>query len=455
MEEKLWAGRFEKEQASAFNDINYSINEDIFLIKHDILASKAHARGLSKIGIFNEEELCKVLKALEDIAYEVKNSKVKPNASDEDVHMYLERLLTEKVGELGKRIHTARSRNDQTVTALKLWMKDACYEHLQGIKTLALTLKEIATENKEVLLSGSTHLQAAQPISLAFYFMNYAQKLKRDYHKIQEMIKTMDESPLGSGALAGVNYEIDRNFVAKEMGFKGIAENAMDAVSDRDFVCDYLYVISLCTAHLSQLAEDMIIWNSPMFSYITLSDEYSSGSSIMPQKKNPDGFELIRGKAAIASARLNAMLGTIKGLAMSYNKDLQADKKLVHEAYEDFSKVLRILPNMLATMKFNKKAMLNGLELGYVNATDLADALVERGLAFREAHHLVGELVKIANEQGKALEKLEISEFKAANELFDEWVYEVLDYMFSISRKKTEGSTNPAMLEKQINNYKI
>ncbi len=450
-QEKMWAGRFEKSQNPNFEAINCSIEQDKFLAKFDIQGSKGHVRGLTKLGIFSQEEENAVLCALDEIAKKIDAGEIEPLPTDEDVHMWVERLLTEKLGELGKKIHTGRSRNDQVVTSARLWMKAAYDEHQRDILKVVERLVKLAQEHRDVLLPGFTHLQAAQPITLGFYFMCYASKLKRDYERFSQSYGRLDVMPLGSGALAGANYSIDREFVASNLGFENISENAMDAVSDRDFVAEYLYLSSMLLTHLSSLSEDFILWNSQGYDFVTLADEFSSGSSIMPQKKNPDGFELIRGRAAVMSGRLMAMLGVMKGVPMSYNKDFQSDKELMYGAYKDVSLALNLLEPMLKTTKFNEEAMMNQLKKGYVNATDLADALVETGISFRQAHKLIGKVVGTAVKEGKALEELPQEYYeKELPMLTAKKIYETLDYKNCINNKKTEGSTAPKYVQKQI-----
>lgn len=448
--QKMWAGRFEEKQSNLFEEINYSIGEDKFLAPWDIEGSKAHAKGLHKIGIFKKEELDAVLSALDMLKNEIEKGDIQPGKDDEDVHMWVERLLTEKVGSLGKKLHTGRSRNDQVVTTARLWMKDAYKRNMGQILNLIECLTELAEEKQCVILPGMTHLQAAQPISLGFYFMAYASKFKRDFLKFQSGLSHLDVMPLGSGALAGANFPLDRGFVAQELEFATASENAMDAVSDRDFVTDYLYLASMVLNHMSSLCEDFILWNSPMVGFVELSDAYSSGSSIMPQKKNPDGFELIRGKAGVMAGRLMSMMSVIKGLPMSYNKDLQEDKAIMQGAYADLCKVLKVLPGMLKTTKYNEDKMLKALKKGYVNATDLADALAAKGMPFRDAHELVGKTVAYAAKEGKALEDLGKEYYKEHLPLPIDEIYEALDYKHCMNNKKTRGGTSSDFVKMQI-----
>ncbi len=447
---KMWKGRFSEDQTDLFEQINYSINDDKFLALYDIEGSKSHAKGLSKIGIFSEHELKKVINALDEIAKEISSGKICPISVDEDVHMWIERLLTEKLGVLGKRVHTGRSRNDQVVTAERIWMKHIYGDHIDDILKLIDTFVNLANKHISDLLPGFTHMQAAQPISLGFYFMNYAVKLKRDCSKLIGNYEYLNILPLGSGALSGANYPIDRNFVSSDLGFSAISENAMDSVSDRDFVSDYLYVCSLIFNHLSSLSEDFIIWNSPMFNFINMSDAFSSGSSIMPQKKNPDGFELIRGKASLMSGRLVSILNLTSGMPMSYNKDLQCDKKLMYDTYVDTNKVLKLLPDMLMSITYNTDVMFSSMKKGYINATDLADLMVKHGFSFREAHEITGKIVAYAVKNNIALEDLDEAFYKQMVNIPIEEIKKALDYKNCIDNKQTLGSTSIKYIEKQI-----
>ncbi len=447
---KMWHGRFKSSQDELFDAINKSIDLDAQLYHYEIKASIAHAKCLAEIGIYDHNELNTVIAALKKIEKSIKAGEIKPEEIDEDVHMWLERLLTESLGELGKKLHTARSRNDQVVTIVRLFLKD-CYQiHLEKLKEIITVLTKLAAEHKDTLMPAYTHLQAAQPISLGFYFCNYAYKLKRDYQKMQFFAENMNFCPLGSGAVSGVNYPLKRETTAKKLGFTAYIENALDAISDRDYVHDYLYINSLIYNHLSQLAEDFIIWNTPQFNFITLDDSFASGSSIMPQKKNPDAFELIRGKAAIANGRLAAISSLTKGIPSSYNKDLQEDKKLLFSAFDDLELALRLLPKLLLTTTFNKNNMLKAVKQGFLNATDLADELVKKGMAFREAHQTIGRLVALATEKGISLEELSLNDFKAENAIFGDWVYSVLGYNNCINNKQSAGSTKPEFVERQI-----
>ncbi len=455
MEKTMWSGRFKEAQHDAFKEINYSINDDMFLALWDIKTSRAHAKCLLQASILSDEDYQAISKGLSELEEQFLLNNLTPQSHDEDVHMWIERLLTEKIGAAGKKIHTGRSRNDQVATTLKLWLKDAYDKHLSELKTLIETLTDLAKDHINTIMPGCTHLQIAQPISLAFYFMAYAYKLKRDYQKGCDFLIHMDKCPLGSGALAGSNYELSRELTQTELGFAAICPNAMDAISERDYVADYLYFNTLIATHLSQMSEDFIIWQSSNYQYITLSDAFSSGSSLMPQKKNPDALELIRGKAAVINGRLNSLCGLLKGIPMSYNKDLQEDKRLVYQTYCDNRHILMVMPEMLKTTTYHADQMKAALRYSYANATYFADYLVMKGTPFRDAHHIVGQLVAHAIANKKELFELKLDELNAYCDkpIIDETIYDKIKYEQTIENKKTAGCTNQHEVNKMIADF--
>lgn len=409
MAAKLWEGRFSEAQSALFDDFNRSLAFDSFLVHADILGSGAHVAGLQAAGVLQPAEASRLLEALQEIdeALRLGTLKINPQTDgDEDVHMWLERQLTERTGNLGKRIHTGRSRNDQVATAMKLWLKERLGIQKQELISLMKTLLVLGETFAGNPMPGYTHLQPAQPITLGFHLLTYVAMLERDLKRLEALLASLDESPLGAGALAGTSYPIDRELTAQAMGFSRVALHAMDAVSDRDYVLDYLHMAAMCLMHLSRLAEELILWSTPRFGFVTLSDQWTSGSSMMPNKKNPDACELIRGKAAIASGRLSGMFGALKGLPLAYNKDLQEDKQIVLQGAGDLSKCLVAMREQLATATFHAETMAAALADGYVNATDAADWLVAQGVPFREAHQVSGALVKLAIAQGVAIEAL-------------------------------------------------
>ncbi len=439
--QKLWAGRFTSGQNSDFDTFNASIELDYYLAQVDIEGSKAHATGLCHIGILSESELNRTHVALDAIAGAIDSGAEIPLPQDEDVHMWIERLLTQVVGDLGKKIHTGRSRNDQVATDMKLWLRLKVNEHKGGLGELIAALVAQGEKHQGTLMAGYTHLQQAQPITLGFHLLTYVEMLKRDDLKADQMLVHLGLCPLGSGALAGVRYPLPRDLTATQLGFDGVVPHAMDGVSDRDYVVDYLYWVSVVLGHLSRLSEEMILWSTQHFGYLTLSDAMTSGSSIMPQKKNPDACELIRGKAAVAIGRLTAMQGVLKGLPLAYNKDLQEDKELIALATRDLSSSLRVMTGMLEEATFHPEVMLRALQMGYVNATDLADWLVSKGVTFREAHHLSGAMVLEAIKQGVPLEALALEDYQKVSPVFTEEIYEALAYESCIKKKTSSGST--------------
>ncbi len=442
MKKTMWGGRFKEAQHDYFKTINDSIEDDKFLAIWDIKTSLAHAKCLLEAEIIDQGAYQSIVAGLNEIAVQFATNSLQPQSCDEDIHMWIERLLTEKIGTAGKKLHTGRSRNDQVATTIKLWLKDAYDEHLKQLKLLIEALVKLSKEQIDTLMPGCTHLQIAQPISFAFYLTAYAYKLKRDYQKGCDLFAHLDTCPLGSGALAGSNYPLSRELSQSELGFAKICYHAMDAISDRDYIADYLYFGNLIVTHLSQMSEDFIIWQSPNYKYITLSDAFTSGSSLMPQKKNPDALELIRGKAAVMNSRLNGMFGIVKGLPMSYNKDLQEDKRLVYSAYQDLTSILAIMPHIIETTSYHADAMKAALKHSYSNATSLADTLVMKGVPFREAHHIAGQLVAKAIEEGKELYELDLAELKIYCPSIDEQIRQSTQYYKTIENKKTLGSTN-------------
>lgn len=448
--QKLWAGRFTQGQNTDFDTFNASIDLDGYLAQVDIQGSKAHAWGLCQIGILSEAELNTTENALDAIAEAIETGAEIPLDQDEDVHMWIERLLTAQVGDLGKKIHTGRSRNDQVATDMKLWLRLKVNEHKRGLRDLISALVSQGDKHQGTLMPGYTHLQQAQPITLGFHLLTYVEMLKRDDLKADQMLVHLGLCPLGSGALAGVRYGVPREEIAGQLGFDGIVTHAMDGVSDRDYVVDYLYWVSVVLGHLSRLSEEMILWSTQHFGYLTLSDAMTSGSSIMPQKKNPDACELIRAKAAIAIGRLTGMQSVLKGLPLAYNKDLQEDKELISLATRDLSSSLRVMTGMLEEATFHPEVMLRALQMGYVNATDLADWLVSKGVAFREAHHLSGAMVLEAIKQAVPLEVLGLECYQKVSPVFTEEIYEALAYENCIKKKTSSGSTAYVEVERML-----
>lgn len=427
---------------------------DIKLFEYDILGSVAHVKMLAKCNIILEDEAKLIINSLYQILEDFKSGKIEYEISDEDVHMLIEKQLIKRIGEVGKKVHTARSRNDQVALDERLFCREKNLYLQELIKTLINTIVNLAEENIDVIMPGFTHLQKAQPILFSHYILAYAQMLKRDLVRLRQNYSMTNYSPLGSAALAGTTFDIDRFFVASELGFESVTENSIDTVSDRDFILDMLFSLAMIQMHLSRLAEDFIIFNTDEFKFIELDDSFCSGSSIMPQKKNPDALELIRGKTGRVYANLIGLLTVLKGLPLSYNKDLQEDKEFLFDSIETVEMSLIIINEILKTLKINKENMVNSCKSGFINATDLADYLVTKGVAFRDAHFIVGNIVKHCIESGKTLDDLSLEEYKRFCEKIQEDVYQFIKIETCVNRRKSYGGTSLESVRKQIDNLK-
>jgi len=433
---KLWGGRFKEKVAEDMEILNSSIKVDIRLLPYDIEASLAHAKGLKKAKIITEEEFEQMEKALK----EIKEEKFEEIPTVEDVHTLVEQKLVEKIGDVGKKIHTARSRNDQITTDERLYLRDEILKIIQLLDELNTVLLELSKKYKNKVMPGYTHLQRAQPITFSHHLLAYVEMFKRDIERLNDSLKRVNVSVLGSGALAGTSYDIDRTYVASLMGFKEVSQNSIDGVSDRDFIIEFLSIAAVIMMHLSRFSEEIVLWSTQEFNFVELSDEYSTGSSIMPQKKNPDSAELIRGKTGRVYGNLFSLLTTMKGLPLAYNKDMQEDKEPLFDTVDTLKGCLKVFIGMLKTMRVNEKKMEQAVKFGYLNATDLADYLVKKGVPFRTAHDIVGKLVAYAITKKVPLEELNISEFRNFCQLIDEDVYEVLDIQNILKSRKTIGS---------------
>jgi len=451
---KLWEGRFSKSTSQIFDLFNASIMTDIKLFEYDILGSTAHVKMLAKCNIILEAEAKLIIDALYQILEDFKSGKIKYEISDEDVHMLIEKELIKRIGEVGKKVHTARSRNDQVALDERLFCREKNLHLQELIKMLINTIVNLAEENIDVIMPGFTHLQKAQPILFSHYILAYAQMLKRDLLRLRQNYSIINISPLGSAALAGTTFDIDRFFVANELGFESVTENSIDTVSERDFVLDMLFSLAMIQMHLSRLAEDFIIFNTDEFKFIELDDSFCSGSSIMPQKKNPDALELIRGKTGRVYANLIGLLTVLKGLPLSYNKDLQEDKEFLFDSIETVEMSLVIINEILKTLKVNKENMAISCKSGFINATDLADYLVTKGVAFRDAHFIVGNIVKYCIESSKTLEDLSLEEYKRFCEKIQEDVYQYIKIETCVNRRKSYGGTSLESIKRQIDNLK-
>ena len=445
----MWAGRFKKELNKQVNDFNSSLSFDSRMYKEDILGSIAHATMLGKQNIISKEDANLICKTLKEISLDIENEKILFDDS-EDIHMFVEAELTKRIGEVGKRLHTSRSRNDQVALDIRLYLRNEIEEIKGLVKSLMEVIIDLADENKNTIMPGYTHLQRAQPITLANHVLAYAYMLKRDLSRLDDTLDRLNYSPLGSCALAGTTYPIDRKFVADELNFKGIVENSLDGVSDRDFVLDLAYTISMIMMHLSRFSEEIIMWCSWEFKFIDLDDAYSTGSSIMPQKKNPDICELIRGKTGRAYGNLNTLLTMLKGLPLAYNKDMQEDKEAIFDSIDNVKMCLSIFAPMLKTMKVNKDNMKKAAAKGFINATDLADYLVKKNMAFRDAYKLSGSLVAYCIDNNKVLEELSLDEFKKYSSLFENDVYDAINLENATFRRTSDGASSIESVEKQI-----
>jgi argininosuccinate lyase len=442
-------GRFSKPADKAVAQYTASLPFDFRLYRQDIAGSIAHAGMLAKQGIISEEEAAQITSGLEAIRQEIEKGKFEFKTELEDIHMAIESRLIEKAGEAGRKLHTARSRNDQVSLDTRLFTREAITDTLNGIKKLQRALLEQAEANIEVVMPGYTHLQVAQPVLLAHHLLAYFEMLQRDAERFNDCLKRVDVMPLGSGALAGVAYDIDREFLAKELGFSRISRNSLDAVSDRDFILEYEAAASICMMHLSRLAEEIVLWSSAEFDFIELDDAYATGSSIMPQKKNPDVAELARGKTGRVYGSLMALLTTMKGLPLAYNRDMQEDKQGLFDAVDTILTTLEVMAGMVSTLKVKSENTARAVERGYILATDLADYLVKKGESFRTAHEIVGKLVSYAAGKGKSFAELGLNEYKKFSSKFGEDVRKI-SIKSSLAARDVVGGTAPKRVRQAL-----
>ena len=447
---KLWGGRFRKETDDLVNDFNSSIQFDCRLYREDIQGSLAHAAMLADCGIISREDEAAIRAGLEGILADIEAGKVEFTADNEDIHMNVEALLTERIGAAGKRLHTARSRNDQVAVDLRLYLRREIGEIVDQILDLQEAILAKAKEHQNTVMPGYTHLQRAQPISFAQHLLAYGAMLRRDVGRLLDCRARMNECPLGSGALAGTTYPIDRWETAKALGFTAPMGNSLDGVSDRDYAIELLSALSVLMMHLSRFSEEIILWCSWEFKFIELDDAYSTGSSIMPQKKNPDVAELVRGKTGRVYGDLMSLLTTMKGLPLAYNKDMQEDKEPVFDAVDTVKLCLPVFTGMIATMKVLPENMRRAASAGFINATDCADYLTKKGLPFRDAYTAVGNLVYYCTERGKGLEDLSLEELRQISPLFDGDVYEALGLEACMGQRKSWGGPAPEETARQI-----
>lgn len=447
---KLWSGRFQKNTDAAMDAFHSSISFDCRMYKEDITGSIAHAKMLGRQGIIPKEDAESIVAGLTELLADIEAGKVSFCEGAEDIHMNVETLLTERIGEAGKRVHTGRSRNDQVALDMRMYVKSAIDMTRERLKELVRALLNTAEENLFTVMPGYTHLQKAQPVTLAHHLMAYVEMFLRDLDRLSDCKRRTDVLPLGAGALAGSTYPLDRAFVAKELGFANVSRNSMDSVSDRDFCIEYCSCASMAMMHLSRFCEELILWSSDEFRFVEMDDAYSTGSSIMPQKKNPDVAELIRGKTGRVYGDLMALLTVMKGIPLAYNKDMQEDKESTFDAIDTLLACLDMFTRMFKSLKFNTENMKRGAGRGFTNATDAADYLVKKGLPFRSAHEVVGKLVFYCIQQGKAIDELSLNELKDFSALFEEDVYDCISLSACVAGRSLAGGPAPETVQQAI-----
>ena len=446
----MWAGRFAKALDSKADDFNSSIRFDCKMYRQDITGSVAHAQMLAKQGIISAEDAQSITEGLWGILEDIDSGKLEFDMACEDIHMFVEAELTKRIGDAGKRLHTARSRNDQVALDIRMYLRDRTDEIIELLKVLANDISDKAEENKAVILPGYTHLQRAQPITFGHHLMAYAMMLLRDISRLEDAVKRMNFSPIGSCALAGTTYATDRRYEANALGFDGIVLNSIDGVSDRDFCLELMSAYSIVMMHLSRLSEEIILWSSWEFKFVELDDSYTTGSSIMPQKKNSDMAELVRGKTGRVYGNLFALLTTLKGLPLAYNKDMQEDKEAIFDSLETVQMCLEIFAPMIRTMRVKSDNMYRAAQEGFINATDLADYLTKKGMPFRAAYKIVGQIVAECIDKKCVLDDLPMAAYKVHSDMFEEDLYEEISLETCVSKRISEGGTSVSSVEAQI-----
>jgi len=447
---KMWDGRFQKESDKALDAFNSSISFDKRLYREDITGSVAHAKMLGKCGIISEESSRAIVAGLEGILDDIESGKLEISPDAEDIHMFVEQVLSERIGDDGKRLHTGRSRNDQVAVDIKMYLKRMILEIKSGLLDLLSVIHGLAKDHTNAIMPGYTHLQRAQPVTFSHYVLAYAQMFMRDVSRLNDTYSRADVMPLGSGALAGTTYPIDRQYTKELLGFSGVTQNSMDGVSDRDAVIETCFDLSLIMMHLSRFSEEIILWSSHEFAFIELDDAFSTGSSIMPQKKNPDVAELVRGKTGRVYGDLTALLSMMKSLPLAYNKDMQEDKEALFDAIDNTAACISIFSKMLATVKVREDKMRAAASKGFINATDCADYLTKKGMPFRTAYKTVGKMVAFASEKGVGFEDMSLDEFKSFSPLFENDVFEAISLDACVSRRLSEGGPGPASQKRQL-----
>ncbi len=450
---QLWGGRFQKKTDDLVYEFNASITFDKTFFKEDLEGSRAHVKMLSKQGIITKDDEKAILEGLDSIEKDVEAGKLEITAEYEDIHSFVEANLIDRVGEPGKKLHTGRSRNDQVALDMRLYTRSQVeYTKSQLVNLLNVILR-IMKENTTTIMPGFTHLQKAQPITLAHHMGAYFEMFKRDVLRLNDIRERMNFCPLGSGALAGTTYPLDREFTAKELGFYGPCDNSMDGVSDRDYLIEYLSALSTIMMHLSRFSEEVIIWNSNEYRFVEIDDSYSTGSSIMPQKKNPDIAELVRGKTGRVYGALMSLLTTMKGIPLAYNKDMQEDKELAFDAMRTTNGCIQLFSGMLDTMSFNKENMYRSANNGFTNATDAADYLVNHGVAFRDAHGIIGQIVLYCIDKGIAIDDMSLEELKNICPAFEEDIYDAISMETCVNKRLTHGACSKTSMEQAISKY--
>ena len=447
---KLWGGRFSKNTDALVDDFNSSIRFDKRMYAQDIEGSQAHAKMLGRQGIIKKEDADLIVKTLGEILEDIEAGKIEFLVEAEDIHMNIETILTQRIGDVGKRLHTGRSRNDQVALDIRMYLRDSVKEIRKMLSCVMGAVLEVAEKNTDTIMPGYTHMQKAQPVTLAHHFMAYFEMFKRDMQRLSDWEGRVNVMPLGSGALAGTTYPLDREFVARELGFNSVTRNSMDAVSDRDFCIELASCLSILMMHLSRFCEELILWSTNEFSFVEMDDSYSTGSSIMPQKKNPDVAELIRGKTGRVYGSLITLLTMMKSLPLAYNKDMQEDKEQVFDAVDTVMLCLPVFSEMIKTMKINKENMLEGAKGGFTNATDIADYLVRRGVPFRDSHEVVGKMVALAERLSKKLDEFTMEEFKSCSELIEEDIYRAISMETCVEGRNLIGGPAKARTKAEI-----
>ena len=447
---KMWAGRTDGQVEKIADDFNSSIRFDSRMYQQDITGSMAHAAMLAAQGIITNEDADALIAGLEQILADIDSGKLPIDMACEDIHMFVEQVLTERLGDVGKKLHTARSRNDQVALDIRMYLRSEIAEISRLVKALIAAVTDKAEQYADAIMPGYTHLQRAQPITFGHHLMAYAMMLLRDLDRLADCKRRMNQSPIGCCALAGTTYDTDRRFEAEKLGFDGICMNSLDGVSDRDFCAELMGCLSVLMVHLSRFSEEIILWSSWEFKFIELSDAYTTGSSIMPQKKNPDMAELVRGKAGRVFGDLMGLLTTLKGLPLAYNKDMQEDKEGVFDAVDTVKMCLQVFTPMIATLSANTANMKRAAQTGFINATDLADYLVKKGLPFRSAYKISGQLVALCIQNNTVLEELPLETYKQYSDLFAEDLYQDIDLVTCVEKRISEGGTSTASVKQQI-----